>query len=84
MSGRSRLPSGEPRRASQKRTRPAAPKLIEVAEIPWRAGDKVRWRDCAGTYRRDTGDGEHAISAPEECENFGLLPDTARPLTQSW
>jgi hypothetical protein len=59
MSGRSRLPSGEPRRASQKRTRPAAPKLIQVAEIPWRAGDKVRWRDRAGTYRRDTGDGEH-------------------------
>ena len=83
MSGRNRLPSGEPRRASQKRTRPAAPKPLQI-EVPWHPGDRVRWRDRAGTYRRDTGDGEHAISAPEECENFGLLPDTARPLTQSW
>jgi hypothetical protein len=59
MSGRNRLPSGEPRRASQKRARPAAPKPIQVAEIPWRAGDKVRRRGRARTYRRDIGDGEH-------------------------
>jgi hypothetical protein len=59
MSGRNRLPSGEPRRASQRRARPAAPKLIQVAEIPWRPGDKVRWRDRAGVYRRDVSD-EHA------------------------
>ena len=58
MSGRSRLPSGEPRRASQKRTRPAAPKPLQI-EVPWHPGDRVRWRDRAGTYRRDTGDGEH-------------------------
>jgi hypothetical protein len=60
MSGRNRLPSGEPRRASQRRARPAAPKLIQVAEIPWRPDDKVRWRDRTGVYRRDVGDGEHA------------------------
>ena len=59
MSVRARLPSGEPRRASQRRTRPAAPKLIQLTEIPWRAGDRVRWRDRAGIYRRDAGDGEH-------------------------
>jgi len=58
MSGRSRLPSGEPRRASQRRTRPAAQKAAEI-EAPWHAGDRVRWRDRAGTYRRDAGDGEH-------------------------
>ena len=58
MSGRSRLPSGEPRRASQKRTRPAAPKPLQI-EVPWHPGDRVRWRDRAGTYRRDAGDGEH-------------------------
>jgi hypothetical protein len=59
MSGRNRLPSGEPRRASQRRARPAAPKLIQIIEIPWRPGDKVRWRDRAGLYRRDVDD-EHA------------------------
>ena len=58
MSGRNRLPSGEPRRASQKRTRPAAPKSLQI-EVPWHPGDRLRWRDRAGTYRRDTGDGEH-------------------------
>jgi hypothetical protein len=58
MTGRSRLPSGEPRRASQRRARPAAPKSLEI-EIPWRPGDKVSWRDRAGTHRRDDGDGEH-------------------------
>jgi hypothetical protein len=59
MSGRNRLPSGEPRRASQRRARPAAGRIIQIAEIPWRPGDKVRWRDRAGIYRRDSGDGEH-------------------------
>jgi hypothetical protein len=58
MSGRSRLPSGERRRASQKRSRPAAQTPAQI-EIPWQPGDRVRWRDRAGTYRRDVGDGEH-------------------------
>ena len=26
----------------------------------WRPGEKVRWRDCIGKFRRDLGDGEHA------------------------
>src|SRR3954462_6703101 len=58
MSGRHRLPSGLPRRASQRHARPAAPKVF-VIEVPWRPGDRVRWRDRTGTYRRDAGDGEH-------------------------
>ena len=58
MSGRIRLPSGAPRRASQKRSRPTAPEVLKI-EVPWHAGDRVRWRDRAGTYRRDVGDGEH-------------------------
>ena len=56
---RSRLPSGAPRRASQKRSRPAAPIAPVEIEVPWRPGDRVRWRDRAGSYRRDVGDGEH-------------------------
>jgi hypothetical protein len=58
MSGRNRLPSGGPRKASQKRMRPAAPKMIQI-EIPWRPGDRVRWRDHSGVYKRDV-DGELA------------------------
>jgi len=58
MSRRIRLPSGAPRRGSQKRTRPAAPEVLKI-EVPWRPGDRVRWRDRVGTYRRDAGDGEH-------------------------
>jgi hypothetical protein len=60
MSGRNRLPGGEKRKASQKRSRPAEVPTIQLAEVPWRPGDRVRWRDRSGTYRRDTGDGEHA------------------------
>jgi hypothetical protein len=26
----------------------------------WRTGDRVRWRDRIGDFRRDVGDGEHA------------------------
>ena len=59
MSRRIRLPSGAPRRASQKRSRPAAPTGPVEIEVPWRPGDRVRWRDRAGIYRRDAGDGEH-------------------------
>jgi hypothetical protein len=34
------------------------PQVVQI-EIPWHPGDRVRWRERAGTYRRDTGDGEH-------------------------
>ena len=59
MSGRSRLPGGEQRKASQKRSRSAGALPVRI-EVPWRAGDRVRWRDRAGVFRRDVEDGEHA------------------------
>lgn len=52
MSGRHSHPSGEPCRASQRRARPAAPKVLKI-EVPrhWETG-------CSGgAYRRDAGDG---------------------------
>jgi hypothetical protein len=58
MSGRQRLPAGEPRKASQRRTRRAAPQA-RISHV-WRAGDEVRWRDRTGAFHRDLGDGEHA------------------------
>ena len=59
MSGRARLPAGEPRKASQRRTRRAALSKVYVNPV-WRPGDKVRWRDRIGDFRREVGDGEHA------------------------
>jgi hypothetical protein len=56
MSGRSRLPSGEPRRASQRYSRPAAASSIMIRSA-WRAGDRVQWRDRVGIYQRDLGEG---------------------------
>ena len=59
MSGRARLPGGEPRKASQRNTRRAAPVTIRVAPT-WRPGDQVRWKDRTGTFRQYVSDGEHA------------------------
>ena len=59
MSGRQRLPAGEPRKSSQRRTRRAAPSQIQISRV-WRAGDKVHWRGRIGNFHRDLGDGEHA------------------------
>ena len=59
MSGRARLPGGEPRKASQRNTRRAGAAPARVMPT-FRAGDQVRWQGRAGTYRRDAGDGEHA------------------------
>jgi hypothetical protein len=59
MTGRARLPAGEPRKASQRNTRRAAPKTISISPT-WRPGDKVRWKQRAGAFLRDVGDGEHA------------------------
>ena len=62
MSGRSRLPSGEPRRASQRRTRPAAQKAAEI-EAPWHAGDRVRWRDRPGAIAATSATGSMSRSS---------------------
>lgn len=59
MSGRQRLPGGEPRKASQRNTRRAQPPAVQVG-ISWRAGDHVKWQGRGGLFRRDVGDGEHA------------------------
>jgi hypothetical protein len=59
MSGRQRLPGGEPRKASQRNTRRAQAPAAQVS-IPWRAGDHVKWQGRTGLFRRDVGDGEHA------------------------
>ena len=59
MSGRSRLPGGALRRASQRHSRPAAPAPIAVAPAPsWMPGDQVRWKDYTGQFLRDTVDGQ--------------------------
>ena len=59
MSGRARLPGGEPRKASQRNTRRASAAATRVTPT-WRAGQPVQWKGRAGTYRRDVGDGEHS------------------------
>ena len=59
MTGRSRLPGGEPRRASQKRTRRAEPIQVQISPS-WRIGDRVRWSGRLGFFGRDLDDGTHA------------------------
>ena len=59
MTGRSRLPGGEPRKASQRNKRSVA--SFGTANTPvWRASMPVLWRGRAGIFRREVGDGEHA------------------------
>ena len=59
MSGRARLPGGEPRKASQRSTRRAAPVAVRITPN-WRPGDKVNWKGRIGVFRRNVGNGEHA------------------------
>jgi hypothetical protein len=58
MPGRARLSSGEPRKASQRRTRRAAPPPILI-QPSWNTGDKVQWQGYTGTFLRETVD-DHA------------------------
>ena len=44
-------------KASQRGRSTVAP--VRVARV-WTAGDPVRWKDRAGAFKRDTGDGEHS------------------------
>ena len=60
MSGRARLPSGEPRKASQRHNRRAAPAPTAI-EPSWRPGDKVIWRGYTGAFLRDAVDGQAEI-----------------------
>jgi len=59
MSGTQRLPGGQPRKASQRHTRRAAPLQHRISRL-WRPEERARWRDRTGVFHRDLGDGEHA------------------------
>ena len=59
MSGRSRLPGGEPRKASQRNKRNVASSDAKVNPV-WRASMPVIWKGRAGIFRREVGDGVHA------------------------
>ena len=59
MTGRTRLPGGEPRKASQRNARRSVSPDKKVMPV-WRASMPVLWKGRAGIFRRDVGDGEHA------------------------
>ena len=59
MSGRQRLPGGEPRMASQRNSRRSVSPAAKATPV-WRASMPVLWKGRAGIFRRDAGDGEHA------------------------
>ena len=59
MSGPTRLRSGEPRKASQRRTRRARTAQARI-NPSWRHGDRVRWGGLLGSFGRDLEDGTHA------------------------
>ena len=61
MTGRTRLPAGEPRKASQRRIRRKEPIPARITP-QWRIGDHVRWQDKLGLFRRDLGDGNAEIT----------------------
>ena len=57
MSGRTRLPGGAARKASQRRSHPAARVPAAITPIPtWCPGDTVRWKDHTGRFLRDADD----------------------------
>ena len=60
MTGRSRLPGGEPRKASQRNKRNVASSGAAKLTPVWRASMPVLWKGRAAVVRREVGDGEHA------------------------
>jgi hypothetical protein len=60
LTGRSRLPGGEPRKASQRNKRNVASSGAAKLTPVWRASMPVLWKGRAGNFRREVGDGEHA------------------------
>ena len=78
MSGRARMPGGEPRKASQRNTRPAAPKTVRVVPV-WRPGDQVRWQGRVGSFRRYVGDDVHAEVVSGERVYRVRVADCAEP-----
>jgi hypothetical protein len=59
MTGTTRLPGGEPRKASQKRSRRAGPPPTRITP-QWRIGDRVAWGGRVGSFVRNLNDGIHA------------------------
>ena len=57
----SRPPTGEPRNASQRRTRPAETGSTRMMP-QWSMGDRVRWQDQIGHFHRDLGDGNAEVT----------------------
>src|SRR5438552_15749638 len=78
MSGRARLPGGEPRKASQRNKRNVS--SSGAAKIPptWQFGTRVHWKDRVGTFRRDLGDGEHAEIVIKQRVYLVRLPDLSQ------
>jgi hypothetical protein len=60
MTGRSRLPGGEPRKASQRNKRNVSSFSAAKITPTWRASMPVLWKGRAAVFRREVGDGEHA------------------------
>ena len=60
MPGRARQPSGEQRKALQRRIRHQSLSRTTI-EREWRAGDKVYWNGYTGTFLRDTVDGQAEV-----------------------
>jgi hypothetical protein len=65
MTGRARLPSGEPRKASQRKTRPATPPKTVLLIPTWRPGDRVRWQGYTGIFLRHIDDEEGEFTTGE-------------------
>jgi hypothetical protein len=68
MTGRSRLPGGEPRKASQRNKRNVGSTLTRISPV-WQASTPRR---CCGktgrvSFRRHVDDGEHAEVLTDGC-----------------
>jgi hypothetical protein len=59
MTGKSRLPGGAPRKASQRYKRNVGSAPAKISPV-WRASMPVLWSGRPGVFRREVGDGEHA------------------------
>jgi hypothetical protein len=82
MTGRSRLPGGEPRKASQRNKRNVASSGAAKLTQVWRASMPVLWKGRAGVFRRDVGDGEHAEVASKDESTRYASPELANDVVQ--
>ena len=63
MSGTQRLPGGQPRKASQRHSRRAAPVQPPTSRL-WRPGDRVRWRVTGRAWDGDRPFDDQQLSEP--------------------